>query len=422
MEVREPSGRYLTAAPVQQTEIGALPVDWTVSTVGAEFHVELGKMLDQEKNVGAPKPFLGNRAVQWGKLVLDEVGEIRLAPQELARYRLRAGDLLVCEGGEVGRCAIWQDELHECYYQKALHRLRSKSGYMAELLAAVLYRYSITGGLQDYVTQTSIAHLPKDKFLTLPIPVPAAGEQQAIAKALADADTLIDTLEQLLSKQRQIKQGAMQELLTGQWRLPGFGREWVQRSLGELADVRSGGTPSTGEPALWDGGFAWCTPTDITALCGHKYLSQTGRTISEAGLRNSSAELLPPGTVVMTSRATIGECAIATIPMTTNQGFKNFVPKASTDGEFLYYLLGTQKQAFLGLCSGSTFLEIGKHQLVSFLVTVPPDPAEQHAIAQVLTDMDSALTALQSRLAKARDLKQALMQVLLTGRIRLLPP
>ena len=108
--------------------------------------------------------------------------------------------------------------------------------------------------------------------------------------------------------------------------------------------------------------------------------------------------------------------------MTTNQGFKNFVPKASTDGEFLYYLLGTQKQAFLGLCSGSTFLEIGKHQLVSFLVTVPPDPAEQHAIAQVLTDMDSALTALQSRLAKARDLKQALMQVLLTGRIRLLPP
>ena len=259
------------------------------------------------------------------------------------------------------------------------------------------------------------------KALAIALPADRT-EQDRIAAVIDDADTLIDSLEQLLTKQRQIKQGAMQELLTGKRRLPGFDAAWEQRSLSELADIRSGGTPSTSQPALWDGGLPWCTPTDITALVGQKCLSNTERTISAAGLQDSSAELLPVGTVVMTSRATIGECAIASVPMTTNQGFKNFVPKASTDGEFLYYLLTTQKQGFLALCSGSTFLEIGKRQLVDFRVTVPAETTEQQAIAQVLTDIDTAITALQARLTKARELKQALMQVLLTGRIRLLPP
>ncbi len=121
----------------------------------------------------------------------------------------------------------------------------------------------------------------------------------------------------------------------------------------------------------------------------------------------------------MTSRATIGECAINLIPMTTNQGFKNIVPCAEIDVEVLYYLMTIQKAGLIALCGGSTFLEIGKKQLRDYEITLPKDGAEQAAIAAVLSDMDAELAALEARRNKTRALKQAMMQELLTGRTRL---
>lgn len=131
--------------------------------------------------------------------------------------------------------------------------------------------------------------------------------------------------------------------------------------------------------------------------------------------------MIPAQSVVMTSRATIGECAINTAPISTNQGFKNFVPFATTDVDFLYYLIGMQKQGLIALCGGSTFLEIGKTQLAAYEVRLPSTKAEQTAIATILSDMDAELSALEARRAKTRDLKQAMMQELLTGKTRLVP-
>src|SRR5205814_6512054 len=116
--------------------------------------------------------------------------------------------------------------------------------------------------------------------------------------------------------------------------------------------------------------------------------------------RSSSAEIIPANSIVMTSRATIGECAINRVPLSTNQGFKNFVPFEHVDVEFLFYLLLTQKQGFISLCGGSTFLEIGKAQLAIFEVRVPKEKAEQTAIAEVLTVMDAELPALEQRREK----------------------
>jgi type I restriction enzyme S subunit len=204
----------------KQTELGALPADWDLSTVSAEFSIQLGKMLDAEKNVGVRRPFLGNRAVQWGHIDLTDIGEVRLTPADLQRFRLRNGDLLVCEGGEIGRAAIWQQQIAECYYQKALHRLRPTRGYNVRLMLNVLQRLASTGFLLNFVTQTSIAHLPKDKFETVPIPLPPTrAEQTAIATILSDMDADIATLEAKLAKTRHLKQGMMQELLTGRIRL-----------------------------------------------------------------------------------------------------------------------------------------------------------------------------------------------------------
>lgn len=243
-------------------------------------------------------------------------------------------------------------------------------------------------------------------------------EQRAIATALSDVDALLDGLDRLIAKKRDIKQAAMQQLLTGKTRLPGFEGEWGVKGIRELGEIRSGGTPSTSQATFWDGGIPWCTPTDITALGGHKYLSETSRTISPQGLRASSAEVIPPKSLIMTSRATIGECAINEVAMTTNQGFKNIVPFAENNVEYLYYLMSTQKGALIALCGGSTFLEISKGQLANVEVQIPKLD-EQMAIASVLSDMDSEIEALDKRLIKTLDLKQAMMQELLTGRTRL---
>ena len=401
----------------KQSEIGVIPDEWAVSTVGREFDIKLGKMLDAEKNVGVPKPYLGNKAVQWDRIDISDLPTVPMSRADIDRFRLRTGDLLACEGGEVGRAAIWDAPIEECYYQKALHRLRPLRGFNSRLMAALLRQWSDRGVLANYVTQTSIAHLPREKFLNVPMPVPPPAEQRAIAWALSDVDALIGALDSVLAKKRDLKQAAMQQLLTGQKRLPGFRGEWDVKRLGELAEIISGSTPKTGEPSYWNGSIKWCTPTDITG-CAAKYLVDTDRAISADGLSSCSAQLLPIGSLLLCSRATIGEVRIAGCEICTNQGFKSLVCKLGVSNEFLYYKLLTMKSQMIERAIGSTFLEISKKDTASLALSIP-EHAEQTAIAEVLSDMDAELAALTQRRDKTRALKQGMMQELLTGRTRL---
>lgn len=193
--------------------------EWCTTTVGQQFQVQLGKMLDAEKNKGVLKPFLGNRSVQWGRIDVNGLGQMKFRTDELEKYRLKKGDLLVCEGGEVGRAAIWEEQLGECYYQKALHRLRPLHGFNSYLMLCFLEFWASSKKLDNFVTQTSIAHLPKEKLEEIPLPLPSLLEQQAIASVLSDMDAEIKALEGRLFKARLLKQGMMQELLTGRTRL-----------------------------------------------------------------------------------------------------------------------------------------------------------------------------------------------------------
>ena len=102
--------------------------------------------------------------------------------------------------------------------------------------------------------------------------------------------------------------------------------DWDVKKIKEIGDVSSGGTPDTGKERYWNGGINWCTPTDITAL-KNKFLGNTKTKITEEGLKNSSAKILPPHSIIVCTRATIGKAAINTVPMSTNQGFKNIIPK-----------------------------------------------------------------------------------------------
>jgi type I restriction enzyme S subunit len=192
---------------------------------------------------------------------------------------------------------------------------------------------------------------------------------------------------------------------------------WKTTTIGKCAEIISGGTPSTTVPSYWDGGILWCTPTDITKAKS-KYLSETDRTITDIGLRESAAVILPIGTILLCSRATIGEMSIAKKPISTNQGFKNLICYENVDNEFLYYLLQTKVKSMLELAIGSTFLEISKKALASIEINLPPLP-EQCAIAAALSDMDAYITALEKLIAKKSTIKQGAMQELLTGKRRL---
>jgi len=251
-----------------------------------------------------------------------------------------------------------------------------------------------------------------------PIALPRdVAEQRAIAAALSDVDALLGGLDQIIAKKRDLKRAAMRQLLAGHARLPGFHGEWEVKRLGELADIISGGTPRTNEPSYWNGGIKWCTPTDITRYAG-KYLTETERTISRTGLNNSAAALLPVGALLLCSRATIGELKIAGTPICTNQGFKSLVCRPGVSNEYLYYKLLTMKQQMIERAFGSTFLEISTRNVSALEVAAPPLD-EQASIAAVLSDMDAELSAIESRRDKTRALKQAMLQALLTGRMRL---
>ncbi|MCM1129591.1 MAG: restriction endonuclease subunit S [Alistipes senegalensis] len=283
--------------------------------------------------------------------------------------------------------------------------------YILEYLEPSWQKKGQTGSQMNLNT-----NIIKNTLIALP---KTSSEQAAIAEALSDMDALIDALEQSLAKKRLVKQGAMQELLTGKRRLPGFTGGWYPKPIKTLANISSGGTPNTSIEKYWHGDIVWIVPTDITES-HKKYISSSKRKITEKGMKNSAATLLPPGTLLLCTRATIGELAIAATPVSTNQGFKNLSCFDNVDNEWLYYAIQPMKETIIAQASGSTFLEISKTTLENIEILTPADKSEQTAIAAVLADMDEEIAALENRLAKTRLLKSGMMQQLLTGKIRLL--
>ena len=222
----------------------------------------------------------------------------------------------------------------------------------------------------------------------------------------------------LIAKKRDLKHAAMQQLLTGQTRLPGFHGEWEAKRWG--MSVISGAAEH----------LARRNRTFGTAMClgarrrtsrasGSKTLTETSRTITAAGMQSSSAESFRPRSLIMTSRATIGECAINLLPMTTNQGFKNIVPLRGGRRRVPLLPDDDPEDGLNRSLGGSTFLEIMQETTQCLRDHVAEGPTEQTAIAAVLSDMDAELAALEARRDKTRALKQAMMQELLTGRTRL---
>ncbi|GAA6861719.1 restriction endonuclease subunit S [Helicobacter pylori] len=190
---------------------------------------------------------------------------------------------------------------------------------------------------------------------------------------------------------------------------------WQRVRLGDIAEIIGGGTPSTQITSFWNGSINWFTPTEIGIT---KYVYKSQRTITPLGLKNSSAKLLPIGTILLTSRASIGDCAILKVVATTNQGFQSLIPLEKINNEFLYYLILTLKNKLLKLASGSTFLEVSPNKIKNLLIPLPP-LNEQIAIANILSTLDRYLYALDALILKKEGVKKSLSFELLSQRKRL---
>lgn len=205
-----------------------------------------------------------------------------------------------------------------------------------------------------------------------------------------------------------------EEKLVPKLRFNGFNDGWESTKIGEIAEIVGGGTPKTEVGEYWNGEIKWFTPSEIGKT---KYVKDSERHITEEGLKNSSAKLLPANTILLSSRATVGEISIALTECSTNQGFQSLITKNNVDNDFVYYLISTIKNEFIRRASGSTFLEISKNEIKRIPIIIPT-LSEQKKISNLFSAIDNKIELLQTKHQYYQDFKNYLMQQIFAQKLR----
>ena len=403
-------------AGYKMTEVGVIPEDWEVSKFDALANIVRGKFSARPRN--DPKYYGGNFPfIQTGD-VTRAGGSITSFTQTLNSSGLAVsklfpkGTLFFTIAANIGDVGIAEFEAACPDSLVAITPL--------PFVDKRWLMYELDKRKKDFEKLASPGaqlNINLEKLRPYLLPNPPLPEQRAIAKALSDTDALLASLDHLIAKKQGIKQATMQQLLTGKTRLPGFGGDWVVKRLGEIAEMGSGGTPLSSVLAYYDGKIPWVSISDMTK--GGKVIESTERNLTSLGLSNSAAQIFPVGTVLYAMYASLGECSIAGVSLCTSQAILGIQPQNNLVADYLYYYLISLKSVVKTLGQQGTQSNLNKGMVQNFQLNLPV-VAEQTAIATVLSDMDAELVALAARRAKTWDLKQAMMQALLTGRIRLL--
>ena len=400
----------------KQTEVGVIPVDWDTVPLGRLASIERGKFSARPRN--DPRLYGGNIPfIQTGDVTRSS-GAITTFTQTLNSDGLRVsrlfpkGTLFFTIAANIGDVGLAQFEAAcpDSLVAIAPNPATDKGWLLYELSRRKT-------DFENLASPGAQLNINLEKLRPYILPVPTLPEQRAIAAALSDMDALLDGLERLIAKKRDLKQAVMQQLLAGQTRLPGFSGEWEVKRLGELAEMGSGGTPLSSVAAYYGGDIPWVSISDMTN--GGKIIDGTERSLTALGLVNSAAQMFPAGTVLYAMYASLGECCVAGRPLCTSQAILGIQPKSKLDAEFLYYYLMSLKTIIKTLGQQGTQSNLNKGMVQDFRLSLP-SVTEQTAIAAVLSDMDAEISKLVARRDKTSNLKQAMMQELLTGRIRLL--
>jgi restriction endonuclease S subunit len=298
--------------------------------------VQLGKMLSPKAKTGSSYyPYLRNTNVQWGRIDVSDLAQMDFTEAERKKFELCFGDLLVCEGGEPGRCAVWRDDVPGCYYQKALHRVRPHKGKAdSEFLSFWIRHQAITGAFEDQNAKTTIAHLPQIRLEQLPVPDVGVTEQRHVAAYLKAQLAEVETVRRAVQVQGQDTALLRIRLLKETLATLDDGPHKV---LGDHAPTTSGTTPPRGNKRYWEPAEVPWVKTGEVAFAP---ITQTEEAISKVALAECSLTLLPPRTVLVAMYGqgkTRGQSAILEVAATTNQACLAILPNDTWEPEFLYY-------------------------------------------------------------------------------------
>ena len=372
----------------KHTELGVIPDEWEVCTVRQMGEVLTGKALAVNAS-GKQRPYLRTKNVMDGKIVIDDVLTMPMTEDQFAQFLLRDGDVLLNEGQSlelVGRCALYNGEFPEpCAIQNQLLRFRAR-GTVSAVFASYLFRHCQQSGVFAKIAlqTTSIAHLGGSRFERLRLAWPTNdGEQRAIAAALGDADALLDGLDQLIAKKRDLKQAGMQQLLTGQTRLPGFHGEWETVSFGEIAAIRNAKAPASSMPTG--------TPcVELDSIDAHG----SGRLLMWTEAVGSPAKyVFRTGDVLFGRlRAYLRKFWLASFDGICSTEIWPLITRDSRlVSGFLYLLVQTEGFIKAAEVSYGTHMPRSDWSVLKQVEVRLPSAEEQVAIAMILSDMDAEL-------------------------------
>ena len=413
----------------KQTEVGAIPHDWEVKSVRELAQIKtgpFGTLLKASEYAGAEGvPLISVGEVGAGRFKITEHTPLvpAVVVRRLPQYVLRTGDIVFGRKGAVERSALVTENEDGWFLGSDGIGVRPRTECFPPYLSCQFQRHAVQTWLLQNATGTTMPSLNQAILGNVQIPYAPISEQRAIAAALSDVDALLAGLDRLISKKRDIKQAAMQQLLTGQTRLPGFQGEWETRPLKVVAEISAGINKPLSEMGR---GALYVTVQDL-------YDGTSIRTDRLSRIKVSPAEIeakgLAAGDIVFgkssVKREGIGYpsiflgCAEAAV-------FSGFTYRARArngiaDATFLFYALRSERTRrwLIDNSQASALTNINQKIADAIPIQVPPQITEQSAIATVLSNMDAELTALEARRDKTRALKQGMMQELLTGRTRL---
>lgn len=386
----------------KQTEVGVIPEDWELRALRDVFTLKSGFAFSSEHfSKNGPIVLTPGNFLLEGGLYFEDRNTKRYSGTYSSKMTFSRGDLLIVmtdltpDCNLLGKPAVVQSDeviLHNQRIGKVVLRDRSLE---LPLLFFMLLSKPYLSRIREQAVGSTVRHTSNKSIYNVQLPWPPLREQCAIAEALRDVDALLGALERLIAKKRDLKQAAMQQLLTGQTRLPGFHGEWEMKRIGDIAPLQRGfDLPN---PSLRPGPYP---------------------VVYSNGVVNHHAQAQVQGPGVVTGRSgTIGNVTFVDGPFWPHNTALWVTTFRGNDPRYVFYLY--TEINFERFATGSGVPTLNRNDVHSFEVEIPPYP-EQTAIAAVLFDMDAELATLEQRLAKTRTLKQGMMQELLTGRTRLL--
>jgi len=411
----------------QTSEIGNYPDTWEVNRVDSAFYIQQGKQVSKKNRVGNnQRPFLRTKNVFWNRLDLEELDQMNFTEAEEARLEMKTGDLLLCEGGAIGRAAMWSGEVARCYHQNHLHRLRAFDNRVDPQYGVYWFWYAFNVA-KLYIGRgnvTTIPNLSRSKLAELPMVLPPLPEQKKIAHILSTAQQAIEAQERIIQTTSELKKALMQKLFT-----EGFRNEpqkqteiglvpesWEVVTLGDLAKIERGkfSHRPRNEPRFYGGVYPFVQTGDVANCDGH--VRTYTQTLNEEGLAIS--KMFPAGTILITIAANIGYTGILEFDSACPDSLIGITPSDRIQTGFLNYYLMTQQPKMDRLAPRGTQKNINIQFLKPWPIVLP-SITEQDEIEHSFKSTDKKIRLSTRKRNELQDLFRTLLHELMTAKTRI---